>query len=279
MTSAIKTLLLALLGCVLLGAATTPPGNNAKAFVDIEAIIRPSRIVHVGSAADGLLQSVLVDEGDTVQAGQLIAELEQTVERAAANLAKARSSQVATLRAAEVKLGHLEERFANHQSLFEDGILSSENLGQSQLDRHMAEFDVLAAQERSVVSKFEYRRARAVVDRGQIQSPVAGVVIDRSLSPGELVGRSGESTIVTIAQLDPLVVEAFAPVGLLGQLHAGMKAEITILKPRKQTKSAVIKTISPIVDAASGTFSVRLELPNPDFQIAAGLRCSIRFTK
>ena len=279
MTSVIKPLVLSLLGFILLGAATTPPGQKSKAFIDLEAIVRPSRIVHVGSAADGLLQSVLVDQGDSVQAGQLVAELEQTVERAAANLAKARSSQIATLRAAEIKLGHLEERCANHQTLFEDGILSSENLDQSQLERHMAEFDVLAAEERAVISKFEYRRARAVVDRGLILSPVAGVVIDRSLSPGELVGRSGESTIVTIAQLDPLIVETFAPISLLGKLHTGMQAEVSIDTPRKQTKSAVIKTVSPIVDAASGTFSVRLELPNPDFQIAAGLRCKIRFRK
>ncbi len=272
-----RQLLLTLLGCALLGAAATPTQQRVKSAIELDAIVRPSRIVHVGSAANGLLDSVLVDRGDFVQAGQLIAELDQTVERASAELAKARSKQVATLRSAEIKLGHLEERFANHQTLFEDGILSSENLSQTQLDRQLAEFDVLAAEEISTISKFEYRRAQAVVDRGRITSPVAGAVIDRRLSPGEIVGGSGESTIVTIAQLDPLVIEAFAPIALLGKLRPSMKATVVLDGAKGKSKTAEIKTVSPIVDAASGTFSIRLELPNPDFRMKAGLRCTLQF--
>jgi len=274
-----RPLALTLLGCYLLGAAATPAPQKAKPSFQLEAIVRPSRIVHVGSAASGLLDSVLVDRGDFVQAGQLIAELDQTVERASAELAKARSTQIATLRAAELKLDHLEERCANHQSLFEDGILSSENLSQSQLDRSLAEFDLLAAEENAAIAKFEYRRAQAVVDRGRITSPVAGAVIDRSLSPGEIVGGTGESTIVTIAQLDPLIVEAFAPISMLGKLRPAMEAELTFVGFRAAPKTATIKTISPIVDAASGTFSIQLELPNPDFRMKAGLRCKLEFKK
>ena len=274
-----RLLVLTILGSFMLGAAATPPQQNGKRTTELDAIVRPSRIVRVGSAADGLLDTVLVDRGDFVQAGQLIAELDQTVERASAELAKARSKQIATLRAAEIKLGHLEERASNHQALFEDGILSSENLGQSQLERQLAEFDVLAAEETATIAKYEYLRAQAVVDRGRIASPVAGAVIDRSLSPGEIVGGSGESTIVTIAQLDPLIVEAFAPISMLGSLRPGLKAEVVFEGVRTPSKIAVIKTISPIVDAASGTFSIQLELPNPDFRMKAGLRCTLKFPK
>jgi RND family efflux transporter MFP subunit len=274
-----RLLILPVLGSLLLVAVTTPPSTPAEPFVELDAVLRPSRVVHVGSASEGLLESVLVDRGDFVQAGQLLAELDLTVERASAALAKSRAKQVAAQRAAEVKLDHVEERYENHQSLFEDGILSSENLGETQFERQLAELELLQAEEQNEIAQCEYRRARAIVDRGRITSPVAGAVIDRNLSPGEVVGRGNPSTIVTIARLDPLIVDVNAPLALLGKVGPAMKAEAIVEEPTQRSIPAKVKTVSPVVDVASGTFAVRLELPNPDFRIPAGLRCRIRFLR
>jgi hypothetical protein len=99
-------------------------------------------------------------------------------------------------------------------------------------------------------------------------------VVDRYLNPGESVE---ERPIVKIAQINPLRVEVLAPVSLLGKIKTGQLAMVSPETPVGGTHQAVVKIVDPILDAASGTFRVRLELPNEDFSLTSGLRCQVRF--
>jgi multidrug efflux pump subunit AcrA (membrane-fusion protein) len=124
------------------------------------------------------------------------------------------------------------------------------------------------------LAELEQQRATAALELRTIRSPVAGVVMERLLSPGELVKLN---PILKIAQIDPLRVEVFAPVALLGKVAVGMKAQVMPEAPVGGVYSARVKVVDRVVDAASGTFGVRLELPNPDYRLPAGLKCKVRF--
>ena len=106
---------------------------------------------------------------------------------------------------------------------------------------------------------------------GEVLSGVAGV-------PGRAT-RDAEVDLhaVELAQIDPLYVEVFAPVGLLGKLEVGQRASVLPEEPVGGNHEAKVIVVDPVVDAASGTFGVRLELPNPDHAIPAGLKCRVRF--
>ena len=80
-----------------------------------------------------------------------------------------------------------------------------------------------------------------------------------------------------LAQLDPLRVEVFAPVTLLGKITVGMEAQVFPEKPVGGTYKATVTVADKVVDAASGTFGVRLELPNKDYVVPAGLKCRVNF--
>ena len=107
-----------------------------------------------------------------------------------------------------------------------------------------------------------------------VRSPVDGIVTERRMSPGEYRG-ADVSHILTVAQVDPLFVEVFAPIAQLTSVAVGQTVTIRPEAPVGGEYQARIKVIDRVFDAASGTFGMRLELPNPGYRLPAGLRCRI----
>ena len=99
-------------------------------------------------------------------------------------------------------------------------------------------------------------------------------MVDRYLNPGESVE---ERPIIKIARVNPLRVEVVAPVSMLGRIKRGQLAMVTPESPVGGSYEAEVKIVDPILDAASGTFRIRLELPNEDFSLTSGLRCQVNF--
>jgi multidrug efflux pump subunit AcrA (membrane-fusion protein) len=98
--------------------------------------------------------------------------------------------------------------------------------------------------------------------------------MDRLLSPGEL---TRQTPIMKLAQINPLYVEVFAPLSWLGKLKPGMPVGIRFDGQHNGVHPATITVVNPVVDPVSGTFGVRLELPNPNNVIPAGLACTAEF--
>ena len=78
-------------------------------------------------------------------------------------------------------------------------------------------------------------------------------------------------------QIDPLRVEAALPVEAFGQVRVGMTGTVEWETAVSDPHVAQVTVVDPIVDAASGTIGVRLELPNPDTRLPAGTKCWVTF--
>jgi len=130
------------------------------------------------------------------------------------------------------------------------------------------------ARDNKRLAELELMRSMEVVKRMTIYSPITGVVMERFLSSGEHVE---DQPILQLAQIDPLNVEVFAPVDLLESIKVDMVAEVRPEKAGGGVFEARVKIVDRVVDAASGTFGVRLELPNPEYRLSAGLKCKVTF--
>jgi len=130
------------------------------------------------------------------------------------------------------------------------------------------------AREAKQLTELEYREAIERLDEHTIYSPISGVVVERLKSPGEVVK---EETIVVVAQIDPLRVEVILPAAAIGTVQPGMRAEVFPELPKAGVQVASVTVVDRVIDATSGTFGVRLELPNPDHAVPSGLRCQVRF--
>jgi len=240
----------------------------------LDCLVQPSQLVAIGSQTIGLIESVLVERGDPVSAGQVVVELEAGVERAAVEVARMRASTEGALRAREEALSLSASRRKRGAELYEKSALSEDNRQELETQARIAELEVTQAREARQLASLELRQAEARLARRTLRAPISGVVVERLLEPGEVVD---EETILKIARIDPLRVDVLMPAGRYGTVAAGMRAAIEPEHPVDASVVATVSVVDPIIDAASGTFSVQLELPNPDTSIPGGLHCTVKF--
>ena len=259
-------------------AEPTAQPNRADEPIDLstrfDCIIEPSESVDLGSPVTGIIEKIHIERSDAVEAGQTIAVLESGVEKAAVELARARASMQGTIKAREASVALGESRQARVSRLFEQDTLSLDLREQAETEAEIARRELLEARESQRLASLELQQAFALLDRRTIRSPISGVVVERFMAPGEVV--VDEKTIVTIAQIDPLRVEVILPSALFGSVRTGMRAAV---EPEfgEQVHVASVRLVDRVIDAASGTFGVRLDLPNPDHAIPGGLHCQVHF--
>jgi multidrug efflux pump subunit AcrA (membrane-fusion protein) len=133
---------------------------------------------------------------------------------------------------------------------------------------------IVQAKENKRLAELELERAIAVLNQHTVTSPISGVVVNRFKSPGEY---AEDDPIIELAQLDPLNIEVLLPASKFGTIKPGMQARVTPESPLEGSYTAEVKIVDRLVDASSGTFGVRLELPNPDNKLPGGLKCTVSF--
>jgi len=243
---------------------------------DLDCLIEPSQVVTVSMPVEGLLDTVTVDRGDRVKKGQVLATLESSVERATVAVARARAAMEAPNKSNQVRIDFGDRRLTRTELAYKEGGVPLKEVDEAETSKILAEIGLLEARENKRLAEVELERAEAALALRTIPSPVRGVVMQRFLSPGEF---AKQAPILKLAQIDPLYVEVIAPVAILGKIAVGMRADVMPEAPVGGVHAARVKVVDQVVDAASGTFGVRLELPNPGYRLPAGLRCKVRFVR
>lgn len=259
-------------GCLILLS-----NNPVTAAEEFDCMLEPRSMVNVSSPVEGLIAAVLVERGDHVKKDQVLARLESTVEKAAVDLARARSVTTATIDLRRARLDLYSRKDARGEDLYRKKFISLNEKDELETERTLGGFELREAIDNKHIAELELKRARAVLELRTIRSPVTGVVVERIHSPGEFIQFIKDDAIVKVAEIDLLNVEALLPVAMFGSVQAGMRAEVTPEAPAGGTYNAKVSIVDRVVDAASGTFGVRLELPNPEHKVPAGLKCRLRF--
>jgi len=241
---------------------------------DLACVLKPYMEVSVGPPVEGIIQAVHVDRGDWITKGQVIVTLEASVEEATVALAKAKADAEATIKSTQAKMAFSARKLERAMELYKSNSIAKHEVDEAQTEKILAEMAHLEAVENKRVAELEWQRATASLDLHSIHSPLTGVVVERFLSPGEL---ARQTPILKLAQINPLRVEVFAPLHWLGKLKTGMKADVRLEGSPQTTYSAKVTVVNRVVDSASGTFGVRLEMPNPNNALPAGLACTVEF--
>jgi RND family efflux transporter MFP subunit len=258
-------LLLAALG---LGVAT------AAQAVTVDCVVEPAQKVKVGSAATGLVSEVLANRGDKVEAGQVIARLDSSVEEANLAIARAQASSTENVEAQRTRVELYRKRVERSAKLA-PGITTQEKLDQQDADFQVGQRDLQTELLKNRLAGLEQKRAEAMLGLRVIRSPIAGLVTEKLLAPGEFVRQ--ETPVFTVVQLDPLYVEAYVPVAEWGRVTMGGTGTVRLEEPIGGEYEAKVTVVDHVFDAASGTFGIRLEMPNPKNALPAGQRCKVAF--
>jgi RND family efflux transporter MFP subunit len=248
--------------------------NNAVSNHEFDCVIEPHMVVDLSSRVDGIVENIWVERGELVEAGQPLVDLDSGVEEAVVEHSRARARASAELSAGSVSLDFATRRKARVEALFKTAAVSPDQMDEVSTEANLALLQLQRAEENKRLAELQLRQSMEILDRHTIRSPISGVVVARYLAPGESVK---DVPILRIAQVDPLRVEVIVPVSEFGTIEAGQSAIVHPEAPMQGNYAAKVTIVDRVADAASGTFRVRLNLPNPDYVLPSGLKCGVRF--
>lgn len=252
--------------------------SKATLAAEFDCLIEPRQVVEIKSAATGLITKVNVRRGDMVKAGQVLVEIDPGLDEASAAIAAFRATMVGSKRMAEARLDLSEAKATRMTELAAEKFVSTQERDNAIAERRLAEAGLEENQEDRKMSTLEHRRLLEQLRLRTLLSPISGLVTDRLMHPGELAS-NGESakSILRLADLSVLHVEVLLPVTGWDRVRIGQSIEVTPDLPRAPKVIARVVAIDRVFDAASGSFGVRLELPNPASRVPAGVRCKAAF--
>ena len=242
---------------------------------EFDCLLEPRLRIKLATPVAGVLKNVPVDRGAVIHKGEVLAQLESGVEQASLALAQAKAENDAAIDARQARLEFLEKKRRRLVVLQSKGAASDAARDEAESDYGVAMQELREAKANLEIAKLEVARSAEVLKQRTIFSPIDGVVAEGNLLGGEYAYE--QAPIMTIAQVNPLNVEVFVPNALYGTIQVGAQATVRIDEPVGGTYRATVEIIDPLIDSRSGTFGIRLILPNPDNRVPAGLRCKIVF--
>lgn len=257
------------LAALLLAAFSAPTWGQS-----FPCLLEPSAVVNASTAVEGILETVAVEKGDAVSAGEVVAQLDASVEEALVEQARARMEMSASLRAREEELRLAQLRHGRAKELSAKNYVAPDELDELRSALVVAELRLLEEKDNRRLAELELQRVQAQYELRFIKSPITGVVVERFLGAGEF---AQAQPIVKLAQLNPVNVEVVLPSSHFGRILKGATARVRTLGVEGITFEATVAVVERVVDAASDTFGVRLQVDNHDHSIPVGMECTAEF--
>jgi RND family efflux transporter MFP subunit len=251
------------------------PALAAGISADVSnCLVKPRRVIQLGSPVFGALSNVYVDRGDVVKKDQVLARLNSTVEEMQVALDKFRATNTTQIEAAKVDLAWNQRELDRRRQLAGNMFSKANDIDEYITKVDQDQLAIRKAQADLETAKLEAARSDAQLQLKILTSPVNGVVTEIKLSPGEFIYE--QTPIMTLAEVDPLNIDLVVPAEVYHSVKIGAIGEVHLNPPVDATFPARVDVIDPVIDAASDTFRIRLILPNPGNAIPAGIKCSVR---
>jgi RND family efflux transporter MFP subunit len=235
-------------GQSLPGVTVVVPGRQQiTSLINVTGSLAARRDLPVGVPGEGgQVERVLVEQGQWVQAGQTLAVINRSVQ-----------AQEAQQLAASIQVAQADLRLAQNELERAQALVSRGFVSRADVDRKTATRDAAGARVR--VAQAQLGAARARIGRLDIRAPAAGLVLDRNLEAGQVVG-AGSGALFRIAQGGEMELVARLPQDELARLSAGVPAVVTPVGST-QSYQGQIWQISPIIDPQTRQGEARISVP------------------
>jgi HlyD family secretion protein len=225
-------------------------------------ILRPTAVVHVGALVSGTVTSTLVQSGDRVRAGQVIA----TIEDSAFRLQLARAE--AQWRAARLRDDEARRHLGRQEELLAQGFVAAVAVEAARSQARLAAEDIAAA-------AADVETARINLARCRIESPIAGTVLSKEVATGQSVASSFQvpDLFTIVSRLDRLEVLAMFAESDLASVAAGAQSTLTVPAWPERTFPAVVTRVLNMAESRQGVvlFPVVLAIDNDEGLLRPGM--------
>jgi len=245
---------------------------------EFDCLIEARQNIEIRSPVEAIIESVKVRRGDRVSRGQVLVTLQSGPEKAAYNLAQSRAMMQGEINAAQARADLAQKKFNRADDLAKRNFISTNARDEAEAELRLATVELQRARENRQLSIHEAKRTGELLAMRTIHSPFDGVVVEVLLKPGEFGATSIRDPIMKLAEIDPLHVEVILPMSMYSKVKPGQAATVIPEAPIGGRIKTTVSVIDRVVDAASGTFGVRMVVPNGDGEIPAGIRCKAAFS-
>jgi RND family efflux transporter MFP subunit len=265
-------------------AARPAPTGGAGTVLDASGYVTARRQATVSAKITGKVTEVLIEEGQQVEEGAVLARLDDTEARAQLDLARA---QLAAARSQEGEiralLAQAERDYTRQQELYGRELVAAQAL-----DAALAQRDTLRARLANNVQQVRVAAesvsvAEVQLDNTVIRAPFGGVVVAKSAQPGEMIspisagGGFTRTGIGTIVDMDSLEVQVDVNEAFINRVTAGQPVEATLnAYPDWKIPGSVIAII-PTADRSKATVKVRIAIKARDPRIVPDMGARVAF--
>ena len=216
--------------------------GDISAFFTGTATLEAEEETQVVAKVGGVVERILVEEGDYVAAGQALAKLDD--EKLSVQVERARAN-----------LQNLEEEYHRSEELFAGNMISAQDFQKAKYDYER--------------QKAEYDLARLDLEYTSIRAPISGVVAERMIKVGNMV-LANQATF-SVTGMNPLLAVLHVPERQLGKLRVGHAASLEVDALEEEDFEGRIDRISPVVDPATGTVKVTIEVRDRTRRLKPGM--------
>jgi len=266
--------------------ATAPAGGAASAGAVLQATgyVTPRRRATVSTQITGTLTQVLIEEGDHVQKGQVLARLEDSALRAGLEAARANlASAQAQVASAQAQLAQAQSDERRQSELLASGMVTKQAGDQARTAVATAVAQLDARRREADAARAQLGQAQVTFDYSVVRAPFAGVVTEKAAQVGEIVsplsagGGFTRTGVGTIVDMDSLEVEVDVAEAYIGQVQPNMPAEAVLdAYPDWKVPAHVIAVI-PAADRGKGTIKVRVGLDQKDARLVPDIGVRVTF--
>jgi RND family efflux transporter MFP subunit len=259
-------------------------GGGSASVLDATGYIVARRMATVSAKITGKVQEVLIEEGQKVAAGDVMARLDPVDALAQRRLA---SSQLAAARteigSVQAQLNEAESNAARMESLVGQKLVSTSQYEQAIAQRDSLRAQLATAQRNAQVADSQLRIVEQDLDNTVVRAPFAGVVIAKAAQPGEIVsplsagGGYTRTGIGTIVDMDSLEIEVEVGEAFIGRVQPKMPVEATLNAYPDWKIPAEVIAIIPAADRGKATVKVRIALKVRDPRIVPDMGVRVSF--
>ena len=239
--------------------ATAPPAAAASddGFTASGPLIVEHQ-VEITAQREGVVSKIFVEAGTRVKTGTLLAQLDDRQVNANLEAARAKTRSIENdLKNWQAESEVMKADYVRAQKAWEQGLIPQEQLEHAKYKAESEQWDIKRVTELLNTSRQEERALELEMEKNRITAPFDSLVARRYAREGQDVAR-GERLFWVTAEA-PLLLRFTLPEKFLGRVKIGQTLPLTSPDVPKETYTARIKEVSPVVDPSSGTFDVLVE--------------------
>jgi RND family efflux transporter MFP subunit len=248
--------------------------GTVESALEISGTLAARTRVGIKPKLPGRLERVLVDIGDRVSEGQVVATIDRGEADAQLDATTAAVGVAqAALESAEAALANAVIEYERAKTLFEGGAIPRQHLDAAQTAHRSAVAQRDLAKANIAQAEATVRRAREVQRDATLRSPVSGFVVERNYDAGAI---PGDLPIVVVADVRQLKLEAGVSELEAGRLKTGLPATVSVQAKPGERFIGQLVAIAPEVDEKNRHFRIEVRVANPDGNLLAGMYATAR---